>query len=113
MSWVGSLREIKDVISRTVRQRMLTPIEPPTEEFRQLASPEVEAALRDADTPDDPVVREVTRIMRAYGDTMAELVALYGHVPDDFQLAPRWPIELVAAKLFKEQLDEYAGKAAE
>ncbi len=91
---------------------MLTPIDPPAEEFRQLTELEVEAALRLAADPNHPIVSEVTRLMQAYGDTMVELVALYGRVPDDFHLAPRWPIELVAARLFKQEMNEHTQRKA-
>jgi hypothetical protein len=91
---------------------MLTPIAPPAEEFRQLTELEVEAALRFTEDPDkNPIVGEVFRLTRAYGDAMVEVVALYGHVPDDFALAPRYPVEVVAAKLFKQEIDEYAKHA--
>jgi len=93
---------------------MLTPIEPPPEEFRQLTELQVEAALRFTDDPGkNPIVGEVFRLTRAYGDAMVELVALYGRVPDDFAVAPRYPIEVVAAKLFRQEMLKHAPKAAQ
>ncbi len=92
---------------------MLTPIALPADEFRQLTEREVEAALRFTDDPDkNPIVGEVIRLSRAYGDVMVELVALYGRVPDDFMLAPRYPIEVVAAKLLREVIREEGAKRA-
>jgi len=72
-----------------------TPIEPPAEEFRNLTFVQVSAAMRfSADMT--PVVAEVFRIVNAYMAAMDEMVAVYGEVPEDFRIMPRYPIEEVA-----------------
>jgi hypothetical protein len=99
------LQWIKDVIHCKTRPSVLIPIDPPAEEFRHLTEPQVEAALRfTADPAKNPIVGEVLRLMRVYGDAMIECVARYGHVPDDFALAPRYPIEFIAAVLFRQTM---------
>jgi hypothetical protein len=73
----------------------MLPIEPPAEEFRNLTFVQVSAAMRFS-TDMTPVVAEVFRLVNAYVAAMEEMVAVYGEVPEDFRIIPRYPIEEVA-----------------
>jgi hypothetical protein len=81
-------------------------IVPPAEEFRHLTELQVEAALRFNSDPNHPVVAEVARLMKAYGDHLAEHVARRGQVPDDFIMTPRYAVEFIAARLLMQGLNE-------
>jgi hypothetical protein len=91
----------------------MSAIVPPAEEFRLLTELQVEAALRFNSDPNHLVVAEVMRLMKAYGDQLAEHVAQRGQVADDFIVTPRYAVEFVAARLLMQGLDGKQERAAE
>lgn len=68
-------------------------------EFRTVIEPEARAALADPD-PNNPIAREVARLVAGYASNFQAHVERLGRVPADvLRVAPRWPIEAVAMEL--------------
>jgi hypothetical protein len=71
----------------------------PRDEFKILDEAAIHAALADTN-PDNPVAKEVARLISGYTANFAEHCERLGYIPRDIlTLSPRSPIEAVAAKL--------------
>lgn len=86
------------------------PVEP-GEEFRALTEAEVEAGVATLD-PENPIAREVARLITAYTANFVALVERLGFFPASvLHVKPRWPIEAVAMRLTSDGI-RHAGKDA-
>jgi hypothetical protein len=76
----------------------------PKDEFKTLEAPAIHAALADPN-PDNPIAREIARLISGYTANFAEHCQRLGYIPRDIlTLTPRWPIEAIAAKLTGEAI---------
>jgi len=71
----------------------------PQDEFRTLDEAAIHEALADTN-PDNPIAKEVARLISGYTANFAEHCERLGYIPRDIlTLSPSSPIEAVAVKL--------------
>jgi hypothetical protein len=82
----------------------------PRPEFQSLTLDDVRLALQHPD-PENPIAREISRLVAGYTDNFQRHVDELGYVPVNvLRMTPRWPIEAEAMRLATETIRKAVNK---